>query len=41
MTAMFIVLCFPPHKQDFYGAITLIESNAARMAVQVEMKQHN
>ena len=25
--AMFIVLYFPPHKQDFYGAITLIESN--------------
>ena len=39
LTAMFIVLCFPPHKQDFYGAITLIESKAARMAAEVEVKQ--
>ena len=38
--AMFIVLYFPPHKQTFYGAITLIESNAQQQQLAKASKEY-
>ena len=40
LPAMFIVLSFPTHKQTFYGAITLIESNAQQQQLAQASKEY-